>query len=252
MHMQHVSTNSGNLFIGSLMDAREIHKYGKFDVIWNLASELEFLVKDEAKYAESVLFANIIDYDVPSDLSSFSNQLNLIVDCLTNSGRVFIHCFGGHGRTGMALASVLVKLHNLSVDDALSHTKNICGGPDNEFQVEFVNRFFKDNDMKKKFNREDIVDEVSKFFEEQYKKEFYSDSKNGVSVCFESDVLTIHIEKMYKGLGDIVSFANLKWLSEKLGTDDISLQNEYYYGGCDTCDWGSKHEVDIICKKVKV
>lgn len=63
---------------------------------------------------------------------------------------------------------------------------------------------------------------------------------------------TIHITKMYEGLGKLVSFQALKWLSEKLGTDQINLENENYRPGCDTCDYGSEHSVDINCLNVQI
>jgi|SRR6185436_11903523 len=80
-------------------------------------------------------------------------------------------------------------------------------------------------------------------------------SKHGADKClitFADKTCTVHISKMYHGLGEIVSFANMKWLSELLGTDNINLCNESYTQGCESCDWGSQHTVDFVCKDISI
>jgi hypothetical protein len=71
-----------------------------------------------------------------------------------------------------------------------------------------------------------------------------------IKVSIEDKTCTIHISKMYHGLGKMVSFQALNWLSKLLGTDQIDLKNEDYRGGCESCDWGSEHSVDIVCKNI--
>jgi hypothetical protein len=68
----------------------------------------------------------------------------------------------------------------------------------------------------------------------------------------ESQTCTVHIAKMYEGLGNLVSFKALSWLSEQLNTEEIDLKNESYYPGCESCDWGSEHSVDIVCVNIKL
>lgn len=80
---------------------------------------------------------------------------------------------------------------------------------------------------------------------------FMETQKGKITVTFLDDTCTVHLSKMYEGLGDWVSFKNLSWLSKTLGTEEINLKNEYYQPGCDTCDWGSEHEVDIVCLNIK-
>lgn len=73
-----------------------------------------------------------------------------------------------------------------------------------------------------------------------------------IKISIEDKTCTIHISKMYEGLGKMVSFKALSWLSEKLGTEEIDLENEDYRGGCESCDWGSEHSVDIVCKNISL
>lgn len=73
-----------------------------------------------------------------------------------------------------------------------------------------------------------------------------------IKVSFADKTCTIHISKMYRGLGKMISFKALSHLSELLGTDEIDLDNENYRGGCESCDWGSEHSVDIVCKNIKL
>ena len=100
----------------------------------------------------------------------------------------------------------------------------------------------------------EIIEEIENYFLTLDIDEMSSDlivdvtynEKNNNAECI------IHIKKMYHGLGNLVSFVTLSWLSEKLKTKDINLQNEYYASGGDTCDYGSSHSVDIICKLKKI
>lgn len=71
-----------------------------------------------------------------------------------------------------------------------------------------------------------------------------------LTVKFDDKTCTIHISKMYQGLGKMISFKALTKLSDVLGTDEIDLENEHYRGGCESCDWGSEHSVDIVCKNI--
>ena len=63
---------------------------------------------------------------------------------------------------------------------------------------------------------------------------------------------TSHLKKMYQGLGSWISFENLNWLSNLLGTEKINIRNEHYRRGCDSCDWGSEHNADIICQEITI
>ncbi len=47
-----------------------------------------------------------------------------------------------------------------------------------------------------------------------------------------------------------ITHAELKALSELLGTDLIDLGTEYETEGCETCDYGWAHECTITCREV--
>jgi protein-tyrosine phosphatase len=137
--MKLVETSKGNLYIGSKDDALTITE-GKdsYDVIWNLAAELEFLAELEEKNAKKVMCAGITDYDIPTSKRAFIAQLNQVVTTLKDGGTVFIHCFGGHGRTGLALAAIKKCLDKMSGKDAIAFATKECDGPESDAQVEFV------------------------------------------------------------------------------------------------------------------
>lgn len=139
--MKLVETTQGSLYIGSKDDVLSVMEKLPnitFDVIWNLAEELEFLVDDEKLYAKMVLTANIADYSIPDDTSEFVRQLTLVVEILRKGGNVFMHCFGGHGRTGLGLAAIKRMLDGLTADEALTFANTQCDGPETDEQKQFV------------------------------------------------------------------------------------------------------------------
>jgi len=73
-----------------------------------------------------------------------------------------------------------------------------------------------------------------------------------VDVSFEKDDTrcTVHLQKMHEGIGDWVNFERLTWLSKLLNTEKINLGRNHYTPGCDTCDHGSKDEIDIVCDNI--
>lgn len=94
----------------------------------------------------------------------------------------------------------------------------------------------------------DLSKDIKDYFEgisESYEKPTIE-----VDINADKKTCTVHISKMYQGLGKLVSFKALSWLSDQLGTDEIDLENEDYRGGCESCDWGSEHSVDIECKNI--
>jgi len=139
--MKLVETSLGFLFIGDKDDILMlVEKKPKiiFDVIWNLAEELEFLLADEKYYAQEVLAAKIDDYSVPNSRTEFNTQLTSVVEILRVGGKALIHCFGGHGRTGMGLAAIKMKLDGFTAPDALAFADVHCSGPENEEQKQFI------------------------------------------------------------------------------------------------------------------
>lgn len=138
-----VRTSTGFLFISPLPGSEDFDDGGKFDIIWNMTDNLAFAEYEKA-FAYDVLLGNIKDYNIPSSTNDFLCQLDLVVTCLQWGGSVLIHCLGGHGRTGMALACVLSRLEGLDAKEAINKTLRICQGPENNLQIEFVKNCLKE------------------------------------------------------------------------------------------------------------
>jgi protein-tyrosine phosphatase len=108
------------------------------DCIWNLADECSYLEYTEQTVSKKVMLGNIDDYSVPNNIKLFNQQAEYIADILKNNGTVFVHCFAGHGRTGMGIAYILHKLGELNINEILSLTKSYCHGPETIEQVNFI------------------------------------------------------------------------------------------------------------------
>jgi protein-tyrosine phosphatase len=101
---------------------------------------------------------SIDDHSIPNDILSFSTfvlKISNIIKKLNQDERVYIHCRGGHGRSGLVVACILCYIFNLSPQDSLnyttkchSHRKNMrdrwrkLGSPQNYNQKKFVYKFF--------------------------------------------------------------------------------------------------------------
>lgn len=107
-------------------------------VIWNLMAELPELFRIEKQLFPQALNTPIDDYDIPSDASSFLGDLDKVVEYLQTGQDVYIHCLGGHGRTGMALSALTVRLAKVSPEAALQFSLRHCQGPEREHQKQFI------------------------------------------------------------------------------------------------------------------
>ncbi len=136
-----VNTSSGTLYISPAPFAEDLELMDPFDIIWNLAKEYSFIAKEEEEFANKVILANINDYDVPSNVAGFGSQLFEVITCLRAGGNVLIHCAGGKGRTGMALALVKHYLDGMPIMNCLKFTKQTCNGPETLKQTLFVINF---------------------------------------------------------------------------------------------------------------
>lgn len=131
-------TNCGTLLFGRAPFPKTLKRLKGADCIWNLAEELYFLVWEEQEVAKEVLFGDIRDYDVPDDIEAFVSQLNRAVALLQDGRTVFVHCLGGRGRTGMALAVIKIAMEKVSADVAIEAAIQYAGGPESKKQVAFV------------------------------------------------------------------------------------------------------------------
>lgn len=111
----------------------------------------------------------ITDRQIPKDWKTFSRMIVgvcRIIESLKEDEKIYIHCRGGHGRSGIVVACILCYLHNMHPEDALIHTTTCYsrrpnikekyvkqGSPQHGFQKNFVRKFFK----YLKFNRKNDI-----------------------------------------------------------------------------------------------
>lgn len=100
----------------------------------------------------------IIDHGVPSDWHLFYHFLVNIANIINNlpeGEMVYIHCKGGHGRSGVVVSCLLCYMLKINTVEALEMTKEfhnkrntmkekwrILGAPNSKFQRDFVHKFF--------------------------------------------------------------------------------------------------------------
>lgn len=74
----------------------------------------------------------IRDRGVTSD-EQLREIVNMIIDLLNSGRNIYLHCWGGHGRTGTVVAVLLGHLHHLTGDDALKLTQELRMARDRPF-----------------------------------------------------------------------------------------------------------------------
>lgn len=100
----------------------------------------------------------ILDRKTPHDMLSFSKfiyKLHLTIKTLKENEKIYIHCKGGHGRSGIVVASILCLYHKIPPEYALELTKlyhqkrkimrdkwRRIGSPQTFSQKDFVRRLF--------------------------------------------------------------------------------------------------------------
>lgn len=101
---------------------------------------------------------NIMDFQVPTNWRTYSVfilELCKIINNLKNDEIVYIHCKGGHGRSGVVVASLLCNIYGMTSENALENTKKYhnnrlvmkdksrkIGSPQTSYQKKFVHKFF--------------------------------------------------------------------------------------------------------------
>lgn len=104
----------------------------KIDFIWNL------LEKSHGNIDNSIeIHSPIEDFGVPLNKVEFIKDTEFILNQIKNGKNVLVHCFGGKGRTSLALAILLTK-SGMNVKDSLSLVMKIVKGPETNEQKEFV------------------------------------------------------------------------------------------------------------------
>jgi len=140
MVLRRFPTSSGYLYYGPVPTYKDLQliQKRKIDVIWNLGAELGHIAKVEKTIVPVVLKGNVEDFSVPSNVGLFMSQVRRVAGYLKAGKKVFVHCHGGRGRTGMTLAALKIAVDGISWEKALKQVKTIVGGPDTQEQKDFV------------------------------------------------------------------------------------------------------------------
>lgn len=97
----------------------------------------------------------IKDRKIPNNRETFTVLVKQVTEFIQNGQKVYIHCKGGHGRSGILVACVLCYMYKLSPDEALymtnfyhslrpgmSNKSRKLGSPPRKEQKNFVREFF--------------------------------------------------------------------------------------------------------------
>jgi protein-tyrosine phosphatase len=133
-------STKGKLYFGALLSDETLKELKNIGVenIWNLMAELPTVAEAENKIFKNVIELKIVDCSIPSDKQEYLNRVDSIIYLLKNGENVYLHCFGGHGRTGMAISSILILVERLPIEAALKMAKSLCNGPEFEEQKNFI------------------------------------------------------------------------------------------------------------------
>lgn len=96
----------------------------------------------------------------------------------------------------------------------------------------------------KKSRQERLLEKIGDFFREQGASKAIARFSDG---AYANSVCRITLRRS-GGLGNLMSFDNMKWVSEHLHIDKINIENEYHNeGSCESCDYGAYNEADLVC-----
>ena len=104
-------------------------------VIWNLLED-DTVAKLEAK-SFYVIHTPVNDFSTPQDPESFRSSAKRIINLLKTGRNIYIHCMGGHGRTGMAILYLMVMIGENPIEST-SLVKSLVKGPETEMQTIFA------------------------------------------------------------------------------------------------------------------
>ncbi len=117
----------------------------------------EDILQDEAKiYSIGASYQRIPirDYSIPTS-DTMTTILNAIDKAVSNGNRVYVHCWGGVGRTGMVIGCYLVR-HGSPNEQAIERVNQLYKtrpaniqqprSPETDQQVEFIRNWWDDPD----------------------------------------------------------------------------------------------------------
>jgi len=109
-----------------------------------------------ATFRGKCLHYPIEDHKIPQH-AAFLAHVNELLQLILDGHILYIHCLGGHGRTGTYVACLLMILYGLTAKHALFYTQTFhnlrrkidkrcpgifpCMSPENDVQIEFVHNF---------------------------------------------------------------------------------------------------------------
>lgn len=134
----------GLVYYGPALSHEVTNTIPNLDIIWSLLEkDNQYYHGEDFKTGKKILNSPIEDYQIPFNIKKFDNDVSEVSNYLKNNKTIYIHCYAGHGRTGIALACLLIKHLSYSAEDALSYAKILCDGPERELQKEFVREYQK-------------------------------------------------------------------------------------------------------------
>jgi protein-tyrosine phosphatase len=132
----------GKVWFGSSYDTIEkmnktfcYLKQNNVSVIWNLLED-DTIALSEARHFRTI-HSPIVDFSIPEDQNLFVQDVLNIIQLLNNGNNIYIHCFAGHGRTGMAILSLMVLLGQ-DPKTSLNIVYEKVHGPETEDQITFA------------------------------------------------------------------------------------------------------------------
>ena len=102
------------------------------------------LLQAYKRYGIELLRYVIEDFYIPQNIESFDKFVDTIITKLNSKNNVFVHCLAGLGRSGLVLASVLIKYYNdISYQEAISKVRSIRNGAIQNIEQEcFVKDYY--------------------------------------------------------------------------------------------------------------
>lgn len=132
----------GKVWFGRLYQGKEDIEYtfnelkkSGVSVTWNLLERPVYL-EEEANFFEKTYHSPIPNYDVPQDRDAFLNTLDEIISLLKEGKSIYVHCFGGCGRTGLALIALAARTGK-NKEEWINIVYKACEGPETDEQIEF-------------------------------------------------------------------------------------------------------------------
>lgn len=127
--MDNITPNSSffceNGLFGSWPTQEQVYELEKWgvNVFVNLANDKEKKITPYTTSPETeVILFPIPDRSVPKDKIKFCSLVIDICQSLSSGKKVYIHCKGGHGRSGMLVASILAYKNKIPASDAIALT----------------------------------------------------------------------------------------------------------------------------------